>query len=81
MIRHLVKLSIIGTIIGVGTIGLGIGAIVAECRRHKVTDDLYWAGVTLAISDFERYVTNEEIKRLKKEIQNLKSNCQETKES
>ena len=81
MIRNLVNLSIIGTIIGVGAVGLGAGAIVMGCHRHKVARKLRWAEIVLALDDIEICLKDAEIKRLKEEIQNLKFNCQETKES
>lgn len=75
------KLAMAGKIAAVvSAVGLGVGSIVAECRRHRAENELYWAKFTLALRGMESCLKDARIKKLEEENQKLKSNCQ-TEES
>jgi uncharacterized membrane protein YsdA (DUF1294 family) len=72
------KLAKIGLIGGaIGTVIGGVGAIVAECRRHKTKKKLQEAEEVLVTYEVENVVNRARIRKLQKENAKLKSERKE----
>lgn len=72
------KLAKIGLIGGaIGTVIGGVGAIVAECRRHKTKKELMAAEEVLVTYEVENVVNRARIRKLQKENAKLKSGSKE----
>lgn len=71
MNSKLAKIGLIGGI--VGTVVGGVGAIVAECRRHKTKKKLIDAEGMLAFREIESVVNNARIRKLQSENSKLRS--------
>ena len=71
------KLTKIGLISGlVGTAIMGVGAIVAECRRHKAKKELTKARIVIWGQDLDIALANAQISILEKQLEKAKSECQ-----
>ncbi len=69
------KYGMIGA--AVGLVGLGVSAIVAECRRHKAKKELLETQVELGFEKLGGCIQEAKIRVLEEEIQELKSKKQE----
>ena len=68
------KLTNIGLISGLaGTVILGVGAIVAECRRHKTKKKLIDRELELCVEKVDNFLMRGQIRILEEELEKSKS--------
>ena len=75
MKEKLEKYGWIGVVIG--SVGLGVSAIVAECRRHKTKKQLIDTEAMLGLTALDNILKDSQIRHLEKQLAEAKSETEE----